>query len=195
MASHSQLYEVTIAQSPSLPSHIETAVARNGRTYYINHQTRENSWINPLTINGLDNESEDRQPQQGAMQEDSPLPSHIERKVNPDGRTYYVNHQTRTTTWWNPLHPINQDGLPNHIERKIDLKGRSYFADHEAKRTSHLNPLMIDQVNAIENPDRRKRREWTADKTKVYIVDYVRDNVSEPEIHEGPMPEDGEWVE
>ncbi|MCJ1240587.1 WW domain containing E3 ubiquitin protein ligase 1 [Varicellaria rhodocarpa] len=195
MASNSQPPETTTVQNPRLPSHIETAVDSSGRTYYVNHQIRETSWINPLTINRMDNDTEDRQRQQGAMQEDSPLPSHIERKVNPNGRTYYVDHQTRKTSWWNPLHPTDQDGFPNHIERKIDFKGRSYFADHESKKTNRLNPLMIDKANAIENPDRRKRREWTADKTKVYIVDYVKDDVSEPEIHDGHVSEEGEWME
>lgn len=31
-----------------------------------------------------------------------PLPSGWERRVQPDGRVYYVNHKNRTTQWEDP---------------------------------------------------------------------------------------------
>ena len=146
---------------------------------------------NPPSMNDTIREPSNGQSQQETQEEDLPLPTHIERKVNPDGRVYYVNHETRKTSWAHPLNQTDSD----HIERKVDAKGRSYYADHECKKTGWLNPTMIDKAKAIEDPELRKRREWTAELTKVYTVDYSKNVISEPETYDGHLPKEGAWVE
>ena len=147
----------------------------------------------PSSMNDAATGVDDRQMQPGVQEEDLSLPSHMERKTNPNGRVYYVNHKTRKTSWWNPL--SNDEDSPSRIERKIGEKGRSYYANHETKTTSWLNPVMIDKAKAIENPELRKRKEWVSDMTKVYVVDYEKNKVSEPETYDGDLPKEGAWVE
>ncbi|KAF3764087.1 hypothetical protein M406DRAFT_235236, partial [Cryphonectria parasitica EP155] len=57
-----------------------------------------------------------------------------------NGRTYWVNHTTKTTSWIHPTKKIYTEGLPWPWERRFDDKGRAYYLDHEAETTSWLNP-------------------------------------------------------
>lgn len=73
---------------------------------------------------------------------DDDLPSHITAEKDPTTeRTYYLNHDTKTTSW---LHPSNKpftEGLPWPWERRIDDKGRAYYLDHEHSTSTWLDPV------------------------------------------------------
>lgn len=60
-----------------------------------------------------------------------PLPSGWELGYTSDGRPYYLDHNTRKTTWTPPL--------PAGWEER-DSDGRPYFVDHINKRTTWTDP-------------------------------------------------------
>ena len=63
------------------------------------------------------------------MQDD--LPPGWEMRVAPDGRTYYVDHNTRNTTWHRPGHAHDNLGpLPAGWEMRKSNTGRVFFIDH-----------------------------------------------------------------
>lgn len=66
---------------------IETKRADDGRTYYLNHDTKESSWDNPLLRPGFF----------GVRGEG--LPPGVEKNFTADGREYYLDHRNKTTTW------------------------------------------------------------------------------------------------
>ncbi|XP_041824464.1 NEDD4-like E3 ubiquitin-protein ligase WWP1 isoform X1 [Melanotaenia boesemani] len=76
-----------------------------------------------------------RQPVPNAAASD-PLPPGWEQRKDPHGRTYYVDHNTRTTTWERP------QPLPPGWERRVDDRGRIYYVDHNTRTTTWQRPTM-----------------------------------------------------
>ncbi|XP_066234884.1 NEDD4-like E3 ubiquitin-protein ligase WWP1 isoform X3 [Saccopteryx leptura] len=64
------------------------------------------------------------------------LPSGWEQRKDPHGRTYYVDHNTRTTTWERP------QPLPPGWERRVDDRGRVYYVDHNTRTTTWQRPTL-----------------------------------------------------
>ncbi|XP_016396163.1 NEDD4-like E3 ubiquitin-protein ligase WWP1 [Sinocyclocheilus rhinocerous] len=65
-----------------------------------------------------------------------PLPPGWEQRKDPHGRTYYVDHNTKTTTWERP------QPLPMGWERRVDNRGRIYYVDHNTRTTTWQRPTM-----------------------------------------------------
>uniref|UniRef100_A0A671RFC9 E3 ubiquitin-protein ligase n=1 Tax=Sinocyclocheilus anshuiensis TaxID=1608454 RepID=A0A671RFC9_9TELE len=79
------------------------------------------------------------------------LPPGWEEKQDSKGRIYYVNHNSRTTTWTRPLIQRNDAensllptsaGLPPGWEEKQDSKGRIYYVNHNSRTTTWTRPLI-----------------------------------------------------
>nr|XP_033789162.1 NEDD4-like E3 ubiquitin-protein ligase WWP1 isoform X2 [Geotrypetes seraphini] len=64
------------------------------------------------------------------------LPTGWEQRKDLHGRTYYVDHNTRTTTWERP------QPLPPGWERRVDERGRVYYVDHNTRTTTWQRPTM-----------------------------------------------------
>jgi E3 ubiquitin-protein ligase NEDD4 len=95
------------------------------------------------------------------------LPDGWERRFAPDGRPYYVDHRTRTTTWNHPLpppvaprpqpSPIHSTGdsipLPQGWEERSTSDGRPYFVDHNNRTTTWNDPRLAvpNVVPAVSN--------------------------------------------
>lgn len=71
--------------------------------------------------------------------EDEQLPNGWERSTSKDGTKYYIDHNTRTTTWQHPSHDpaplrFNSDtadiNLPVGWEVRETADGQTYFIDH-----------------------------------------------------------------
>ncbi|CAL8262639.1 unnamed protein product [Merluccius merluccius] len=60
------------------------------------------------------------------------LPDGWEQRVLPHGRVYYVDHNTKTTTWERPL--------PPGWEKRVDQRGRFYYVDHNTRTTTWQRP-------------------------------------------------------
>uniref|UniRef100_A0A8C5CAR1 E3 ubiquitin-protein ligase n=1 Tax=Gadus morhua TaxID=8049 RepID=A0A8C5CAR1_GADMO len=67
---------------------------------------------------------------------DGAKPRQWEQRKDPHGRTYYVDHNTRTTTWERP------QPLPPGWERRVDDRGRIYYVDHNTRTTTWQRPTM-----------------------------------------------------
>ncbi|CAO2609864.1 NEDD4-like E3 ubiquitin-protein ligase WWP2 [Lemmus lemmus] len=60
------------------------------------------------------------------------LPAGWEQRELPNGRVYYVDHNTKTTTWERPL--------PPGWEKRTDPRGRFYYVDHNTRTTTWQRP-------------------------------------------------------
>lgn len=81
----------------------------------------------------------------GGEEEDvlGPLPPYWERRVNPDGRAYYVNHRNRTTQWEDPRTQGQEtidEPLPDGWEIRLTEDGVRYFVDHNTRTTTFQDP-------------------------------------------------------
>ncbi|XP_064390613.1 uncharacterized protein LOC135338422 isoform X2 [Halichondria panicea] len=79
-------------QDKDLPPGWEVRKAKDGRTYYVDHNTHRTVWEHPMETS------------QRLAKEDElgPLPSNWEVKQMPDGRIFYVDHITHSTQWEDP---------------------------------------------------------------------------------------------
>ncbi|KAK7496832.1 hypothetical protein BaRGS_00011812 [Batillaria attramentaria] len=59
-----------------------------------------------------------------------PLPPGWEERHDQFGRTYYVNHNSRTTQW---ARPTSTRVLPPDWEERTDANGRSYYVNHRTR--------------------------------------------------------------
>lgn len=80
------------------------------------------------------------------VDEATTLPAGFEARVSEAGKTYYVDHNTKTTSWVHPRRA--QDALPRPFERDFDEKGRAYYLDHNNRTTSWLNPVKLEELRA-----------------------------------------------
>lgn len=64
-----------------------------------------------------------------------------EVRVDKYNRPYYIDHNTKTTTWKRP------DQLPPGWEMRYDSKNRPYYVDHNSRTTSWQRPT----VNTVAN--------------------------------------------
>ena len=64
-----------------------------------------------------------------------------EKRLLPDGRTYFVNHKSKTTQWEDPrLSMADQMPLPFGWEMRTTEQGVRYFVDHNTRTTSFQDP-------------------------------------------------------
>ncbi|XP_062869577.1 pleckstrin homology domain-containing family A member 7 isoform X3 [Trichomycterus rosablanca] len=76
------------------------------------------------------------------------LPDHWSYGVCRDGRVFFINDQTRTTTWLHPRtgEPVNsghmiRSDLPRGWEEGFTLEGASYFINHNQRTTAFRHPV------------------------------------------------------
>ncbi|KAF6779857.1 hypothetical protein AHF37_00750, partial [Paragonimus kellicotti] len=70
------------------------------------------------------------------------LPPKWECRLAPNGRLYYIDHLTKTTTW------IKPPPLPSGWDRRVDPHGRVYYVDHNTRTTTwqHPSPDLLNTV-------------------------------------------------
>ena len=107
--------------------------------------------------------------------QDIPLPLGWEERRTPEGRPYFVDHHTRTTTWVDPRRanrpPVtavnaaavaksNLGPLPSGWEMRLTSTGRVYFVDHNTRTTAwddpRLPPNLDDNAPQYKRDYRRK---------------------------------------
>ncbi|KAI4464488.1 hect domain ubiquitin-protein ligase [Holotrichia oblita] len=71
-------------------------------------------------------------PQSNGTEE--PMPPGWEMRVDSYGRRYYVDHNTRSTSWERP------QPLPAGWEMRRDSRGRIYYVDHNTRTTTWQRP-------------------------------------------------------
>ena len=82
----------------NLPAGWEQKVAADGRTYFVDHTSKATHWALPAHIVAAMASSAPP----AALASAPGLPPGWEQKVDPTGRSYYVNHTTATTQWEPP---------------------------------------------------------------------------------------------
>lgn len=91
----------------NLPLGWERRIAPNGQYYYIDHNTQRTTWIHPNRIQQIRVSGSDQLSTiyQQSISQLGPLPQGWEIRVHADGRIYYVDHNTQSTTWDDPRLP------------------------------------------------------------------------------------------
>lgn len=181
-------------EEPSLPEGWEERQDAIGRTFYIDHATRTTSWRRPNRSSGSRHQEEVQQNDErrernfrirrhlsvdgseqtsnnstGASLESPPeelLPPGWAMQTAPNGRIFFIDHNTRKTTWRDPrLHHHTSGGpsmspeigrsatlsrdlgpLPDGWEERVHQDGRVFYIDHNTKSTQWEDPRV--QINS-----------------------------------------------
>lgn len=176
-----------------LPPGWERRTDPQNRTYFVDHNTRSTTWHRPpvqgqpqgrpvsqpapaqlparaatVVANSPIVNPTQQVPQTGTYS-DIPLPLGWEERRTPEGRPYFVDHHTRTTTWTDPRRiqaqqpaaiprpQINNNlgPLPSGWEMRLTSTGRVYFVDHNTRTTSWDDPRL--PTNVDDNAPQYKR--------------------------------------
>jgi E3 ubiquitin-protein ligase NEDD4 len=131
----------TTAGTGSLPAGWEERYTPEGRPYYVDHNTRTTTWVDPrrqtvIRVMGPNGQNTSLQPQ--TISQLGPLPSGWEMRLTSTARVYFVDHNTKTTTWDDPRMPSTLDA--NVPQYKRDFRRKLiYFRSQPAMRAQPGN--------------------------------------------------------
>ncbi|GAA5951943.1 hypothetical protein JCM8115_005285 [Rhodotorula mucilaginosa] len=137
-AAGGQASSATTQGSGPLPAGWEQRFTREGRPYFVDHNTRTTTWVDPrrqqlLRVMGPNGNNLTVQPQ--SVSQLGPLPSGWEMRLTSTARVYFVDHNTKTTTWDDPRLPSSLD--QNVPQYKRDFRRKLiYFRSQPALRPS-----------------------------------------------------------
>ena len=123
--------------SGELPPGWEQRWTPEGRPYFVDHNTRTTTWVDPrrqqyIRMYGGQNNPNGSMQQQPVSQL-GPLPSGWEMRLTNTARVYFVDHNTKTTTWDDPRLPSSLD--QNVPQYKRDFRRKLiYFRSQPAMR-------------------------------------------------------------
>lgn len=125
----------TSAGLGELPSGWERRLTPEGRPYFVDHNTRTTTWVDPRRqqyIRMMGPNAANTIQQQPVSQL-GPLPSGWEMRLTNTARVYFVDHNTKTTTWDDPRLPSSLD--QNVPQYKRDFRRKLiYFRSQPALR-------------------------------------------------------------
>lgn len=127
----------TTAGTGELPPLWEQRHTPEGRPYFVDHNTRTTTWVDPrrqqyIRMYGGPNTNNGGIQQQPVSQL-GPLPSGWEMRLTNTARVYFVDHNTKTTTWDDPRLPSSLD--QNVPQYKRDFRRKLiYFRSQPALR-------------------------------------------------------------
>ncbi|KAB0375234.1 hypothetical protein FD755_013726 [Muntiacus reevesi] len=175
---------VLLPTSSGLPPGWEEKQDERGRSYYVDHNCRTTTWIKPtvqatvetgqlLSSQGSSAGPQPQAPASDAAQqvtqpsemEQGFLPKGWEVRHAPNGRPFFIDHNTKTTTWWEdprlkiPAHLRGKTSLdsssdlgplPPGWEERTHTDGRIFYINHNSKKTQWEDPRL--QHVAITGP-------------------------------------------
>jgi E3 ubiquitin-protein ligase NEDD4 len=124
-----------------LPAGWEERYTPEGRPYYVDHNTRTTTWVDPrrqtiIRVAGPGGQANALQPQ--TISQLGPLPSGWEMRLTSTARVYFVDHNTKTTTWDDPRLPSSLDS--NVPQYKRDFRRKLiYFRSQPSMRAQPGN--------------------------------------------------------
>lgn len=101
-SSSSSSQSQNLPNSDGLPPGWSMQRAPNGRVFFIDHNQKTTTWIDPRTgcASSLPSAAA---PNAGAEADElGPLPEGWEERLHTDGRIFFIDHNTRTTQWEDP---------------------------------------------------------------------------------------------
>ena len=149
-------FNATEDQYGPLPEGWERRIDPLGRTYYVDHNTSSTTWNRPSPNQAVNHHA---QGGETTTTGSGSLPAGWEERYTPEGRPYYVDHNSRITTWVDPrrqtptpirvmgpsIQPqtISQLGpLPSGWEMRLTNAARLYFVDHNTKTATWDDPRL-----------------------------------------------------
>ncbi|KAE9543203.1 hypothetical protein AGLY_003114 [Aphis glycines] len=171
--------EDVLEGSDGLPKGWSMQVAPNGRTFFIDHNTRATTWVDPRTgrASSMPNQSQppaaDRVVSTSAYNDElEPLPEGWEERVHADGRIFFIDHNTRTTQWEDPrlnnpkiagpALPYSRDYKRKYESLKTRLSKMAHGPPAKMEIKVRRSNILEDSFRIINSmhPDKLRAKLW-----------------------------------
>ncbi|EMR09144.1 hypothetical protein PNEG_02487 [Pneumocystis murina B123] len=159
-----------------LPSGWEQRYTPEGRCYFVDHNTRTTTWVDPRRQQyirmysgaNMGNTTIQQQP----ISQLGPLPSGWEMRLTSSARVYFVDHNTKITTWDDPRLPSSLD--QNVPQYKRDFRRKLiYFRSQPALRPlSGQCQIKIRRNHIFEDSYAEIMRQTPSDLKKRFMVKF-----------------------
>lgn len=167
----------TTAGTGELPAGWEQRVTPEGRPYFVDHNTRTTTWVDPrrqqyIRMYGHNANGGNTLIQQQPVSQLGPLPSGWEMRLTNTARVYFVDHNTKTTTWDDPRLPSSLDqGVPQY---KRDFRRKLiYFRSQPALRImSGQCHIKVRRNNIFEDSYAEIMRQSASDLKKRLMIKF-----------------------
>uniref|UniRef100_UPI0037E91328 E3 ubiquitin-protein ligase NEDD4-like isoform X2 n=1 Tax=Semicossyphus pulcher TaxID=241346 RepID=UPI0037E91328 len=155
-------------QQSFLPPGWEMRIAPNGRPFFIDHNSRNTTWEDPRLKYPVHMRNKNSM-EPGEL---GPLPPGWEERVHSDGRTFYIDHNTKNTQWEDPRlqsPAITGPAVPysREFKQKYDYfrKKLKKPADipNRFEMKLHRNNIFEEsyrRIMSLKRPDVLKARLW-----------------------------------
>ncbi|KAH0613256.1 uncharacterized protein H6S33_009636 [Morchella sextelata] len=165
----------TTAGTGELPPGWEQRHTPEGRAYFVDHNTRTTTWVDPRRqqyIRMYGNNAGAQSIQQQPVSQLGPLPSGWEMRLTNTARVYFVDHNTKTTTWDDPRLPSSLD--QNVPQYKRDFRRKLiYFRSQPALRIlSGQCHIKVRRNHIFEDSYAQIMRQSPADLQKRLMVKF-----------------------
>lgn len=169
----------TTAGTGELPPGWEQRSTPEGRSYFVDHNTRTTTWVDPrrqqyIRMYGQNQNQGGNNTtiQQQPVSQLGPLPSGWEMRLTNTARVYFVDHNTKTTTWDDPRLPSSLDqGVPQY---KRDFRRKLiYFRSQPALRImSGQCHVKVRRNNIFEDSYAEIMRQSASDLKKRLMIKF-----------------------
>lgn len=167
----------TTAGTGELPAGWEQRTTPEGRPYFVDHNTRTTTWVDPrrqqyIRMYGQNANGGNTTFQQQPVSQLGPLPSGWEMRLTNTARVYFVDHNTKTTTWDDPRLPSSLDqGVPQY---KRDFRRKLiYFRSQPALRImSGQCHIKVRRSNIFEDSYAEIMRQSASDLKKRLMIKF-----------------------
>ncbi|WVO14667.1 hypothetical protein L204_102304 [Cryptococcus depauperatus] len=132
----------TCQSTEVLPAGWEIRYTPEGRPYFVDHNTRSTTWIDPRRRINRPTSSPQLNNAVQSLVTLGPLPSGWEMRLTSTGRPYYVDHNTRTTTWDDPRLPSSLD--ENVPQYKRDFRRKLVYFRNQPVMKLHVGQCHIN---------------------------------------------------
>ena len=152
-------------------------VAPNGRMFFIDHNSKETTWIDPRTNKPsvVPNQSNvPNRPKFSTVDDLGALPDGWEERVHTDGRIFFIDHSTRATQWEDPRLSNPQIAGPA-VPYSRDYKRKYEYLQQKIPRPTTNVPnkleIKVSRTNIFEDSYRIINNVSRVDllKTKLWI--------------------------
>ncbi|KAI9188211.1 hypothetical protein H9P43_002602 [Blastocladiella emersonii ATCC 22665] len=166
----------TEGQGP-LPAGWESRMTPEGRVYYVDHNTRTTTWVDPRrqqTVRMYNSSSTTIQQQ--SVSQLGPLPSGWEMRLTNTGRVYFVDHNTKTTTWDDPRLPSSLDeGVPQY-KRDFRRKLIYFRSQPQMRPLTGQCTIKVSRNSIFEDAYNEIMRLPVADLKKKLIIKFDKED-------------------
>jgi NEDD4-like E3 ubiquitin-protein ligase WWP1 len=112
------------------------------------------------------------------------LPAGWELRLDNLGRTYYVDHARRRTTWL-----LDHTLLPPDWEERVDHRGRVYYVNHQTRVTTWTPPTAVHLSNMAQWQNQYARSHSLFNQFEHRFLPQTELNTQTSDSSEEPLPE------